>query len=278
MKSRATRSLAALGALSVGLAFSTWAHAQQQTRPAVDAEHRLFMRFAEDAAIVPSYWLEGQARLDLSLPAISEDVRGAGEADLLTVGPIFAFNVAEDFEFGSRIGMAFRDADTGSSETGLTDLDIWGKIAIVTDPVNIALGILVKLPTADESKLLGTGETDIEFFAGLRKNFTSFTVAGNLGLRINQDPEFDEDVVEVEGKESVLAGLAIIVPVGTSWALTGEWAFETERIEGFKNDSRLLGGAEWRADESFAFRGSLAVGLADGSPDWSATGSAVWLF
>lgn len=276
MRPRATRSLAALGALSIGFAFSPLAHAQQT--PAVDAEHRLFIRFAEDAAIVPSYWLEGQARLDLSIPAVAEDVRGAGEADLLAVGPVFAFNVAEDFEFGSRIGVAFRDADTGSSETGLTDLDIWGKISIVSDPVNIALGILVKLPTADESKLLGTGETDIEFFGGLRKNFTSFTVVGNLGLRINQDPEFDEDVVEVEGKESVLAGLAIIIPVGAKWALTGEWAFETERIEGFKNDSRLLGGAEWRADESFAFRGSLAVGLADGSPDWSATGSAVWLF
>jgi len=275
MTLRITRVLAAIGVLSAATAIPHLAHAQQT--PGVDSEHRLFLRFAEDAAIVPSYWLEGQARLDLSLPAIADE-RGAGEADLLSVGPVFAFNVAEDFEFGSRIGLAFRDPDTGGSDTGLTDLDIWGKVAVVSDPVDIALGILVKLPTADESKLLGTGETDIEFFAGLRRNFTSFTVAGNLGIRLNQDPEFDEDVVEVEGKESVLAGLAIIVPVGAKWALTGEWAFETERIEGFKNDSRLLGGVEYRWDESFAFRGSIAGGLADGSPDWGATGSAVWLF
>ncbi len=274
MRPRAT--LAAFGALSVAVAFSPVTNAQQTS--SVDAEHRLFLRFAEDAAIVPSYWLEGQARLDLALPAVADSVRGAGEADLLTVGPVFAFNVAEDFEFGSRIGLAFRDPDSGGSETGLTDLDVWGKVSVVSDPLDIALGILVKLPTADESKLMGTGETDIEFFAGVRKDFTSITVAGNLGLRINQDPEFDEDITEVDGKESVLAGLAIIVPVGAKWALTGEWALETERIEGFTNDSRLLGGAEYRADESFSFRGSLAVGLADGSPKWGATGSVVWLF
>ena len=272
MTSRAIRSLAVL---SIAVASWPLTHAQQTT--GVDSEHRLFLRFAEDAAIVPSYWLEGQARLELSLPAVDETVGGAGEADLLTVGPVFAFNVAEDFEFGGRVGMAWRDPDDGGSDTGLTDFDIWGKIAVVSDPIDIALGILVKLPTADESKLMGTGETDVEFFAGVRKNFTSFTVAGNLGFRINQDPEFD-DLGEVEGKDSVLAGLAIIVPIGAKWALTGEWAFESERIEDFDNDSRLFGGAEYRWDESFSFRGGAAIGLSDGSPDWDILGSAVWLF
>jgi len=274
MRPRAT--LATLGVLSLAVVFSPVLNAQQQTT-SVDAEHRLFLRFAEDAAIVPSYWLEGQARLDLSLPSV-DDSGGDGEADLLAVGPVFAFNVAEDFEFGGRIGLAYWDPDSGDSETGLTDLDVWGKVSVVSDPVSIALGILVKVPTADESKFMGTGELDIEFFAGMRKDFSSFTVAGNLGVRINQDPEFDEDIIELEGEDSVLAGLAIIVPVGAKWALTGEWALETERIEGFKNDSRLLGGVEYRADESFSFRGSLAAGLADGSPDWGATASAVWLF
>jgi hypothetical protein len=274
MRSRAT--LAALAALTLAIAFPPVSHAQQTT--SVDAEHRLFLRFAEDAAIVPSYWLEGQVRLELALPAVAESVDGAGEADLLAVGPVFAFNVAEDFEFGARMGVAFRDPENGDGDSGMTDLDIWGKISVVSDPMAIALGILVKLPTADESKLMGTGETDIEFFAGARKDFSSFTVAGNLGVRINQDPEFDEDVVEIAGKDSVLAGLAIIVPIGARWALTGEWALETERIDGFKNDSRLLGGVEYRPDESFSFRGSAAAGLADGSPDWTATGAAVWLF
>lgn len=253
------------------------AQAQPASAGRVTSENRLFLRFVEDAALVPSYWLEGQARFQQNTAALVPGARGpAGEASLLTVGPVFAMNVVEDFEFGARIATAFRDPERGGSDAGLTDLDLWGKISVVTDPVKVALGILVTAPTGDEDKALGTGETNVEFFGGIRKDFSSLTIAGNAGVRINQDPDIDG--LQLEGKNSLLAGAAVLFPAGRNLVLSVEYALETERIDGLKNDSRLFGGFEYRQHQSFLIRGGLGGGLSDGAPDFEATGSAVWLF
>ncbi|MFQ5844920.1 MAG: hypothetical protein ACE5JG_08030 [Planctomycetota bacterium] len=116
----------------------------------------------------------------------------------------------------------------------------------------------------------------MEFFGAIRKDFAHLTLAGNAGFRINQDPDFRR--VDLEGESSVLVGAAILFPAGDRLVLSAEWALETERIDGRKNDSRLLGGFEYRPGESLMFRGAVGGGLADGSPDFEAAGSAVWLF
>ncbi|HKY33986.1 MAG TPA: hypothetical protein VJV23_15755 [Candidatus Polarisedimenticolia bacterium] len=264
-----------LVAASAALPSGAWA---QTAAPSgsVGAENRLFLRFVEDAAVVPSYWLEGQARFQNNSLDFDGDGEDDGEATLLSVGPVFALNVAEDFEFGARVALAHRDPDAGGSETGLTDLDLWGKLSVVTDPVKIALGILLTAPTGDEDKLLGTGETNVEFFGGLRKDYSRLTLAANLGLRVNQD--LDIEGFEVEGQNSFLAGVGILVPAGQKLVITGEFAIESERYEGTRTDSRLLGGAEYRTNESFLIRGAVAGGLSTAAPDVELLGSAVWIF
>jgi hypothetical protein len=267
--------VAGLGIL-VCLTTSTAAMAQPASSSSrIDSENRLLLRFVEDAAIVPSFWFEGQARLDVNTPAF-DSKRGAGESDLLVVGPVFAFNVAEDYEFGGRLGVAFRDPDPGGSDTGLNDMDIWGKLSVVSDPVEVALGILVQLPTGDEEKFLGTGETTVEFFAAARKNFSGMSLAGNLGVRVNQDADFDG--IELEGRNSLMAGAALLFPLGQRLVFSLEWALETERFDGLKNDSRLLGGLDYALNDSLVVRGGLVAGLSDGAPDAGAIGSVVWLF
>ena len=251
----------------------------QATPPAstrVTGEHRLFLRFVEDAAIVPSYWLEGRARLTTNETALDPNAEGAGESSVLALGPIFAMNVAEDFEFGGSLFLAYRDPDDDGSDAGLTDLDLWGKLSVVSDPVKISLGILATLPTGDEDKFLGTGETNIEFFGGIRKDFSGLTLAGSAGLRINQDPEFEG--VELEGKSSFMLGGAVLFPVGQKLVFSVEGALETERYEGLKNDSRLFGGFDWRFAEHFKLRGGAGGGLSDGAPGFEAQGAMVWLF
>jgi len=243
----------------------------------VNAENRLFIRFVEDAAIVPSYWLEGQARYQGNLAAFDPNVSGAGESDLLSAGGVFAFNVAEDFEFGARLAVARREADNNGSDTGLTDLDLWGKVSVVSDPVKISLGILLVAPTGDEDKFLGSGETNVEFFGGIRKDLTHVSLAANAGFRINQDPDI-EDLSGVEGKNSILLGGALLFPATQNLVLTAEYALETERFEGLKNDSRLLGGFEYRDGEDLMWRGAIGGGLSDGAPDFELLASVVWLF
>jgi hypothetical protein len=264
---------AGLAAFLLTLLPSPVAHAQSRQ---VSAENRLFIRYVEDAAVVPSFWLEGQAIFTLDQGAFDDSVRGAGEANQLTIKPVFAFNVAEDFEFGGRIGIAYRDPDNGGSDTGLTDTDVWGKLSISTEPVLFSLGILLQLPTGNEDDFFGTGEVDVEFFGGLRKDFSWVSLSGNLGVRINQDPDFG--VVELEGESSLLGGFAAQFPVGNRWVLTVEWAIESERYDGLGTDSRLLGGFDLGLGESLMVRGAVAAGLSDAAPGTAALGSLVWLF
>src|SRR5688572_13254389 len=235
--------LAAPGALAYG---------QSQNASSSSSSHRLFLRFVEDAALVPSYWLEGQGRWQTNTGAFGADEGDASEATLLSASGIFAMNVAEDFEFGGRIGLAHRDPDDGSGESGFTDLDIWGKISIATEPVAFSLGVLVSAPTGNEEKFLGTGETNIEFFSGVRKDLGKFTLAGTLGARLNQDADFDD--VALEGNNSLLGGAAVLFSATNTLTLVVEYAFETARYEGTSNDARLLGGFEWNMTDQLMVR------------------------
>ncbi len=274
---KARFALTALGIAALSLSPSTATYAQSEKPPQmIGPESRLFIRFVEDAAIVPSFWLEGRAQLTTNLPPYAMGSGGGNEANRLDVGPVFALNVAEDFEFGARISLADRDPEGAASKAGLSDLDLWGKFSIATDPVKFSLGLLLSLPTGSDSKYLGTGETDVEFFGGLRKDFRRLTLVGNAGLRINQDPDFGG--LQVEGKTSWLAGAGVLFPVGDRVVLSAEWAFETERYEGLGSDSRLLGGFEYRQNESIRYRLGAGGGLSDGAPDLLATASVVWLF
>ena len=94
-------------------------------------------------------------------------------------------------------------------------------------------------------------------------------------MRVNQDPDFAG--IQVEGKNSVLLGGALLVPAGDKIVLSAEWALETERYEGQKNDSRLMGGFEYRHNQNLLFRGAAGGGLAKGAPNLGLLGSAVWL-
>jgi len=269
--------LAGLGIIAAFLVCPAEAYSQSEPPSRkIGPESRLFMRFIEDAAIVPSYWLEGRAQLMTNLPAFDDGSGSGNEASRLDVGPVFALNVAEDFEFGARVSLSDRDPEGAASKSGLSDMDIWGKVSVVTDPVKISLGVLLSLPTGNSDKLLGTGETDVEFFGGIRKDFAHLTLVGNAGFRVNQDPDFGD--LTLEGKNSVLVGGALLFPAGDRVVLSAEWAFETERYRGLDSDSRLLGGFEYRQNESVRFRAAAGGGISQGAPGFMASGSVVWLF
>ncbi len=278
---RLRSSMIAGGTLALTLLAQTPAPAQDQpAQPAAGtasaSEHRLFLRFIEDAAVVPSFWLEGQLDFLTNGEGFDPSGSGAGEADLRRLGGVFAFNVAEDFEFGGSLMYLHRDPDDGDSDQGLGDLDIWGKIKVVQDPLDVTFGLLVSLPTGDSDEFLGTGETDLEFFGSVRQDHSSFSWTANAGIRINQDPDFPG--TSIEGNSSVLLGGGVIFPLGRNWAIIGETAWETERYDGTKNSLQLGGGFDWRMGDAFMVRGSGFAGLTDGAPDVEFIGSFVWIF
>jgi len=245
--------------------------AQTSATKRVGNETRLFQRFIEDGAVTENVWAEGQFRY-----------QSFEDADVVSLGPILAVNVAEDLEIGGHLDLRTVDPEGAGTETGFTDLDVYGKIRISTEPTQVALGILLKLPTGDEeeSLYLGTGEMDVAFFGGVRHAFGAVSLVGSAGLRINQDPETNlpPGPGAPEGETSVQLGGGFLFAV--TQRLTGiiETSFETERIDQAGSDFRVTVGGDFRRDESLSLRFGVGGGSGDGAPELELIASGIFLF
>jgi hypothetical protein len=234
----------------------------QEAQAPPDDTLRLFQRFAEDGAIAPHVWLEGQGRFQTNTRFFG-DVESDRWAGLAVLG----LGLTEELEVGLRLGLIQVDPDEGASENGLTDLEVHVKYRLDELPSSIVVGGVVKLPTADEEHGLGTGKVDLEGFGAVRKDLGHVTLIGNAGLRINQDPDVPG---EIDGELSLLLGGGMIIGltarVYNSWEIT----YESKRYEGAESDSRLTPGLTWRVGNRGVIRAAIGLGLSDGAPDFEA--------
>lgn len=151
------------------------------------------------------------------------------------------------------------------SASGLGDIVLSAAWSAYYDPAS-TLGLdltgKLKLPTADESKGLGTGEPDFAFLADLYRRFDRVTGFGGVGYHVMGDaPGLPLEnawsanlgaTYRLDARTSaggLLEGRQRVVPGGSpTRELMGFW---TRRLEG-----------EWRS-QIYGL-----IGLADGSPDW----------
>jgi len=227
---------------------------------------RLFQRFAEDAAIIPGGWAEGQ----LSYEHVDS---GVERADL---GGLFAFGVGRSNEAGLRVGFEWLNAESPDPDgSGIDDIDLYFKHRLFNGESHCALGGLMKLGIADEEKGLGTGKTDFELFAACRADTRGATFTGNVGARYNGQP----DPPLPDSEVSILAGGGIILPTGKEISVVIEATWESERLDGSGNDARLILGLQGVATRpGFGFRGALALPLTDATPDYQILFGAVYLY
>jgi Putative MetA-pathway of phenol degradation len=151
------------------------------------------------------------------------------------------------------------------SESGLGDIVLSAAYSAYYDPAS-TLGLdltgKLKLPTADESKGLGTGEPDFAFLVDLYRTFDRVTGFGGVGYHVMGDsPELPLEnawsanlgaTYRLDARTSagaLLEGRQRVVPGGSR--IRELMAFWTRRLEG-----------EWRS-QIYGL-----IGLADGSPDW----------
>lgn len=76
-------------------------------------------------------------------------------------------------------------------ESGLGDIVLgatYGAFQSDAQKLYVDIGAKVKLPTASESKGLGTGKTDYTVSADVYKTFQQFTLLGSLGYKMLGDP------------------------------------------------------------------------------------------
>ncbi|PYS95827.1 MAG: hypothetical protein DMF50_07120 [Acidobacteria bacterium] len=216
---------------------------------------RLFQRFVEDAAISSGGWVEGQYQYD-----------NLASGSRHTIGPLIAFKVVPDLGAGLRFGFLDVRPESGPSESGLSDVDLFAKYRLPgPGHGRFALGTLLKLPTANENKGLGTGRSDLELFGAYRADLDAVTLTADAGIRLNgrTDPPFPDT------KDSLLAGAGIILPATARVTFVIEGTYESERFKGATSDSRLTVGLQtFGSERRGGLRGAIAFPLSDGAPDY----------
>lgn len=231
---------------------------------ATSGADRLFLSFAEEAAVIDTQWWEGQFEyLD-------------GDGLDATIGRIvIAMQPFSRVEVGGRVGFGSTDTPPSLPDgSGATDLDVWGKwhLGTANRDTDFALGALVTVPTGDDTAGLGNDSFDLEAFGSVRYRLDAVILSGVAGVRVNGDGQRfggkdSPQGFETQGKTSTLIGAGALYPLSDTLTLAGELRMETERFENADSDLRFLAGANWRPFNRGILRGAVALGVTDGAPD-----------
>jgi Putative MetA-pathway of phenol degradation len=120
----------------------------------------------------------------------------------------------------------------------------------------------IKLPTADETKGLGTGEPDFAFLADLYRRFERWTGFGGVGYHIMGDSA----AFPLENAWSANLGASYTLDARTS---AGAMLDGRQRVvAGGSRIRELMGFWSRRLEGEWRSQVYGLIGLADGSPDW----------
>jgi len=154
--------------------------------------------------------------------------------------------------------------DARRTESGLGDVVASAFYNVLDERkggLGIDLGFKIKLPTADEQKGLGTGETDYAFQADFFKPFGATTLFGSVGYRIYGDPP---------------GATLRDVPygsIGVSYRLAGDssvgaaYDYRPHIVNGGSEISELTAFWSKRMSPEWKFQLYGVVGFSDASPD-----------
>lgn len=258
---------AILALMSIVVVSGPTMRAAEPSVGAMSGADRLFLSFAEEAAVPPSQWWEGQVRYTDASPF-----------DALEARLQAAFQPIPNLEVGGRFGFGNSDGPGGAGGTGATDLDAWGKFIFggVAQNTDFAVGGLVTVPTGDDTAGLGRDAFDFEAFGSLRHRSAQAIISASTGFRISGDGQIGG--VSFSGKNSFFVAGGVLVPVSDPWSFVGELRMETETVEGGDPDFRALGGVNWRPFTRGILRGAVTLGLTDGAPDFQITAGYAYTF
>lgn len=229
---------------------------------------RLLQRPEWDGAVMQQNWIDGAIRFQ----SWDNDV---SDAKAWLAGPTFITSLPDlrSLELGTRLDVIHFDPDNSSSETGLSDIDIWGKYQFLNTPqAMMAAGLLFTLPTGSEDIILphASGEFNAELFCGGRYLASNtISVIGHVSLRKNNDMDIKIGRFsgEVDGKLQMTMGGGAIFEVTPQLNLQGELNIATEPYDDFDSEILLSAGAEFSVDQNLSLRGGMSFGLDEGSPE-----------
>jgi hypothetical protein len=236
--------------------------------PATGFADRLFLSFSQDAALVPSQWWEAQIEYD--------DGKNTAPNVFLFRGQV-AFRPVKSLEVGGRVGFGNASASGSTPDgSGATDLEAYGKWVFLDAAQNtdFSVGVTLTVPTGDDTAGLGYNSFGSQIFGGVRFRMEQVVLGGHLGVRYNGDGNFQG--IPLNGKASFEFAGSALFPLAHQVSLVGELRYETARFDNptvsstsaDDADTQILAGINWRAFGRGMFRGAVAGGLTDGSPNY----------
>lgn len=243
---------------------------------------RLFLAFAQDPALVRSQWWEGQFEY-------FDGSKGV-PTDALLMRGVVAFRPVKNLEVGGSFGLGTTNASGSRPDgTGATDLELYGKWVFPNAAQNtdFTAGLLLTIPTGDDTVGLGFNSFASQAFAGMRHRLENVVVlGGHIGLCLNGDGAFQGQ--DLDGRPSFEIGFSALFPLANQVSLIAELQSQTARFDnnnpspnnliGAEAATQILGGINWRAFGRGMLRGAVAFGLTEGAPDFSVLMSYAYTF
>jgi hypothetical protein len=213
---------------------------------------------------------KGTFQLETGMDFIRQDNhdREFGPSMMLTYG------LFERMDVGVGSAYLFVDPAEGKNENGLGDTEIKVKYHLSDQKEwvpHFAVSSTLKIPTASDSKGLGSGKTDLSvntiFTWNLGKRWQFYS---NLGYTF-----IGEHHAENECNYSVAAQFALL----EKWALVGE-VFGVNNFNGHTRDDPIssLVGVQYVLSDTFVLDGGVEIGMNRAAPDYRVTAGVTFFF
>ena len=187
---------------------------------------------------------------------------------------ILTYGVLERMDFGIGGGYLFVHPQRGERESGMGDTEVKLKYRLLDEkdgrPALAFAGIL-KVPTASESRGLGSGKVDFTFNSILTKSLTK-----RMALHFNLGYTF---IGEGKAANELNYSLACQFILTEKWALVGE-IVGINNFNGRKQDDPFSGliGTTYQLIDNWVWDAGVEIGMNRAAPDFRVTTGFTLLF
>ena len=220
--------------------------------------------------------LEGRGYLELDAGYKTGDFGTPTKSTLFSLSPTLGF-IAPRYHVSATapvLSLTHKTSGSSTTETGLGDVILRAGAVFLPETnggSSISGSAAVKLPTADEERALGTGETDYGGFIGLSQRLWGLKLSLTGGYIVTGDPAGTvyEDIPLVGFGVSKVLGMTNVFA-----SLEGRGA----SVPGAEDPIEVSLGAFHLLTSDYSLTGSATFGLNDGGPAFGATvGIVRWL-
>lgn len=212
---------------------------------------------------------EGRGYLDIAAGYKTGDFGTPTKSGLYYLSPTLGY-VAPGYDVSLTTPYLSLTSETGAistTESGVGDIILRGGAVLLPESIgglSVVGSLAVKLPTADETAGLGTGESDYGTFISLHRRYDEFKLSFMAGYILIGDPPF------INYNDVYLYGAGVSKMFGRT-DLFASLEGRRSMVSGGDDPREINLGFFHILDASHAIKGSAFAGLNDGGPDFGLT-------